>query len=266
MKRKNILRWTAALLILCSLGELAHYYYSRYRDDRMYRELAKNVKEPLLETPVEETPAEGTEPEINETKPPYLSPVDFASLWDINPDVVGWIRVPDTRIDYPILYDENDNEKYLHIDMAGEKSVSGSIYLDKDDLPDFASLHNVIYGHHMKDGSMFRDIMNFRDKEFFDSHREIYIYLPDREVKLRPFACLYTKPDGIRRKTRFSSEEKFNTYIEEMVKGAEIYAEPDQKITRIYSLVTCSYELDDTRTILYCYEVIEDPDADSTIH
>ena len=138
-----------------------------------------------------------------------FSPIDFESLWEINPDVVGWIQIDGTQIDYPILYDEKDNEKYLHTDIEGNDSVSGAIYLDADDTPDFTSLHNVIYGHHMKNGNMFKDVVKYKEQDFFDAHRDITIYLPEEEIQLKAFACTYTEPDGIRRKTQFKTQEDF---------------------------------------------------------
>ena len=72
-----------------------------------------------------------TETEPEETQPPYVSPIDFEALWKENPDTVGWITIPDTQIDYPIVYSE-DNEKYLHEDFYGNESVYGTIYLDSD--------------------------------------------------------------------------------------------------------------------------------------
>lgn len=72
---------------------------------------------------------------------------------------------------------------------------------------------------------------------------------------MRPYACLYTDSSGIRRKTKFDSEEEFQAYVTEMTKNSSTYVIPDQEIGRLFSLVTCSYEFDDARTILYCYEI-----------
>ena len=75
---------------------------------------------------------------------------------------------------------------------------------------------------------------------------------------MRPFACLYTTSDGIRRMTKFDDEETFQTYVAEMTKGSTAYIEPEQEVERMFSFVTCSYEFDDARTIMYAYEVPED--------
>lgn len=195
------------------------------------------------------------EPEPAETEG-YISPIDFDALQERNPDVVGWITVPGTNIDYPILHTD-DNETYLHQDIDGNESVSGAIYLDFQDEGDFSCLHNVIYGHHMRDGSMFKDIVYYKEQEYFDEHSDIYIYTPDREIHLKALGALYTTPDGIRRKTQFDTAEEFDAYVEEMTKDVITSAEPVNPVTRLYSLITCSYEFADARTILYAYEVNE---------
>lgn len=194
--------------------------------------------------------------QTEETEPEtvgYVSPIDFEGLWAVNPDVVGWLSVPGTNIDYPILHTV-DNETYLHRSLEGEETVAGSIFLDCDDEGDFSSLHNVIYGHHMKDGSMFKDVVKFKEQEYFDQHRDIIIYTPDREIHLRTLAALYVKSEPIRRKTSFQSQEGFDAYVEEMIRGAGALAPPEGEISRLYSLITCSYEFSDARTILYAYE------------
>lgn len=198
-----------------------------------------------------------TEPETEEETEPYVSPIDFEELWKTNQDVIGWITIPGTNIDYPILYGE-DNEQYLHTDIEGNDSVAGCIYLDFEDKPDFSSLHNIIYGHHMKNGSMFKDIVKFKEQAYFDEHSDIYIYTPKEELHLKAFAALYTSADAVRRRTRFSTREKFDAYVEEMTKGALTGAEPENPVNKLYSLVTCSYEFSNARTIVYAYELEED--------
>ena len=240
-QRKKMLA-VAVLLILGSGGYLLWNHYNQSRSERIYEELAS------------EAAVSSEAPDV-ETEEEYESPIDFESLWSINEDVVGWLRIPDTAIDYPILHDLESNDTYLYTDIEGNHSPSGSNYLDCDNEADFSDLHNVIYGHHMKDGTMFKDVMKFREQEFLEEHQTAYIYLPDREIEMRPYACLYTDSSGIRRKTKFDSEEEFQAYVTEMTKNSSTYVIPDQEIGRLFSLVTCSYEFDDARTILYCYEI-----------
>lgn len=181
--------------------------------------------------------------------------IDFEALKKINPDVVSWITIPGTNIDYPILQGR-DNSQYLHKDMEGRDSAAGAIFLDHGDKADISSRHNIIYGHHMKNGTMFKDIVKYKDQSYFDDHQDIILYTPDREIHLKALAAVVTSPDAIRRKIDFRSQEEFTSYIEEMTKGAKASAMVPKGTTvrRLYSFVTCSYEFQNARTILYAYE------------
>lgn len=181
--------------------------------------------------------------------------IDFDALKKINPDVVSWITIPGTNIDYPLLQGK-DNNQYLHKDMEGRDSVAGAIFLDHGDKADLSSRHNIIYGHHMKNGTMFKDIVKYKDQQYFDEHQDIIIYTPNREIHLKALAAVVASPDAIRRKIDFQSQEEFTSYIEEMTKGAKASATVPKGTTvrRLYSFVTCSYEFQNARTILYAYE------------
>ena len=242
-----------ALLALLALGISFAVYLTGGREE--IAEIPEETKAQTEEIRVSQTEEESTKAFAEtEKETEYVSPIDFQALWAVNPDVVGWITIPDTRIDYPILQGK-DNDQYLHTDMEGNETVAGEIFLDFEDEGDFSSLHNVIYGHHMKNGTMFKDVVYFKEQEFFDAHGQIVIYTPQREIHLEPLAALYTSPDGIRRKTYFRSEESFCGYVEAMTEGALAKKEPRQKVERLYSFVTCSYEFSNARTILYAYEV-----------
>ena len=211
----------------------------------------------VLEIAASESESEReNELETEEETEPYVSPIDFEELWAINQDVVAWIRIPDTRIDYPVLQGR-DNEQYLHTDIEGNDSVAGAIYLDMDDAPDFSSLHNILYGHHMKNGTMFKDVVFYKEQDFFDEHQDIYIYTPKKEIHLKALAALYTSADGIRRRTRFYSGRALDDYVRKMTSGAMTRAASPGPVHRLYSLITCSYEFPNARTILYAYEVEE---------
>ena len=181
--------------------------------------------------------------------------IDFDALKKINPDVVSWITIPGTNIDYPLLQGK-DNNQYLHKDMEGKDSSAGAIFLDHGDKADLSSRHNIIYGHHMKNGTMFKDIVKYKDQQYFDEHQDIILYTPDREIHLKALAAVVANPDAIRRKIDFQSWEEFTSYIEEMTQDARAFATGPKgtAIRRLYSFVTCSYEFQNARTILYAYE------------
>lgn len=191
------------------------------------------------------------------TEPTYVSPIDFETLREVNPDVVGWLRIPDTKIDYPILHTD-DNEKYLHTDINGNESVYGAIYLDCDSEPDFSGWNNPIYGHHMKDGSMFKDVVKFKEPGYFKEHQYFEIYTPERTIHLKAVSCYYTGSDGIVRKTKFKSQESFNAWLKERLEPCSYAEIPELSVGSVFTLVTCSYERNDARMLLFAVEVDED--------
>lgn len=93
----------------------------------------------------------------------------FDELRAINPEVIGWIRVNETEINYPLLQAE-DNSKYVSTDVEGNYSLSGAIFLHCGNAPNFGDFNNIIYGHHMEKRRMFGDMELFSDKAFFDDH------------------------------------------------------------------------------------------------
>lgn len=198
-----------------------------------------------------------TQAQEPETEAPYVSPIDFGALQAENPDTVGWIRIPDTRIDYPIVQ-AADNEKYLHTDFEGKDSIYGTVYLDCDSRPDFSGWNNPVYGHHMKDGSMFKDVVKFKEEEFFKEHQYFEIYTPERTIHLKAVACYYADSNGIVRKTRFASRESFDKWLDERLAPCSFAEIPEVPVDSMFVLVTCSYELNDARTLLYAVEVDED--------
>lgn len=252
--RNVIMLILLVIMVVSGIGVIREQIESRRQ--REEQERLAQLAQQTTEAVTEEAEAEPeTEPE--ETEAPYVSPIDFEALWAENSDVVGWITIPDTKIDYPILYTDN-NETYLHTDFNGKDSVYGAIYLDCDSEPDFSGWNNPIYGHHMKDGSMFKDVVKFKDEEFFKEHQYFEIYTPERTIHLKAISCYYTGSDGIVRKTKFKDQESYDAWLMERLKPCKYAEIPEVPVGSVFTLVTCSYEKQDARTLLYAVEVDEE--------
>lgn len=247
---RKLMLAAALVLIIASSVQLVSGYFERKRAQEEYERLAELARQTTAPTTEHET-------EVEVTEAVYVSPIDFEKLRAINPDVVGWVKVPGTSIDYPIVQTDN-NETYLDTSFEGEKSVAGTVYLDCDSQSDFKGRHNIIYGHHMRDGSMFKDIVKFKEEDFFQEHRDVLLYFPDREVHLKTIAALYGDADGNKRRTQFNSQETFDQYVDEITRGCKFRELPGGEIGRLYSFVTCSYEFNNARTILYAVEAPEE--------
>ncbi|MCL2655428.1 MAG: class B sortase [Coriobacteriia bacterium] len=108
--------------------------------------------------------------------------IDFTALKKINPEIVAWLYIPNSRIDYPIAQ-AKDNDYYLHHDFYRRSSFSGCVFLDKDYPADFSGHDSPVYGHHMRNKSMFGSLDYFRQASFRDSHQIAFVYLPDKTIK-----------------------------------------------------------------------------------
>ena len=245
----------AVLLVIIIASALS--LVKEWMDAAAQRRLEESLAEAARQTETETEPPETEEETEAETEAPYVSPIDFAPLLATNPDTIGWIRVPDTKIDYPIVQSP-DNQYYLHKDFEGKDSVYGTIYLDADSKPDFSGWNNPIYGHHMKDGSMFKDVVKFKDQDFFENHRYFEIYTPERTIHLKTLGCYYSDSNGIVRKTSFKSQASFDKWVSERLAPCSFAEVPEQPFDSMFVLVTCSYEKNDARTLLFAAEVDED--------
>ena len=93
-----------------------------------------------------------------------------------------WLRIPDV-LDYPVVQG-TDNSYYLHHTFRKEYNIAGSIFLDARNTADFSDSKNIIYGHNMRNGSMFHVLRKFQDLDFYQANREIWLYLPDGSVQV----------------------------------------------------------------------------------
>lgn len=196
------------------------------------------LKEDWAQTPAE-TQAEEQEAEA---APTYEAPQSLLDEMEAHPDCIGWIHIADSMVDYPVMQNE-DNEYYLHRNADGENSISGCIYMDSNHDISAKGLH-VIYGHHMKNGTMFKDITRFADPAYMDAHQDIRIWARDREIRLNPVYCYAGKADGTYRQ-ELSTHGQVVQFIMDHT-GMEVNTDD------LYVLVTCSYGSTDERTYLYC--------------
>lgn len=115
----------------------------------------------------------------------------FEELVRINPEVIGWLTVENTNIDYPLTQAE-DNSKYVNTDAKGNSSLSGSLFLDCRNQSDFSDFNNIIYGHHMEKRKMFGELEDFAKEAYFQKHQWGKIYYCGTNHKVEFFAFLET--------------------------------------------------------------------------
>ncbi|MDY0410504.1 class B sortase [Virgibacillus soli] len=169
----------------------------------------------------------------------------FQALLEQNPDVVGWITIEGTQVDYPILQAPN-NETYLTRNYYGKESRAGSIFLDyRNDVDTANDQNTVIYGHRMKDGSMFQQLTKFLDKDFFESHKAFQFDTLYDSYEAEIFAVYNTLTDFDYIQTNFSTDEQYEAFLAKVQKKSlyktDVELNPDDAII---TLSTCEYTLD----------------------
>ncbi|MBO1004060.1 class B sortase [Pseudogracilibacillus auburnensis] len=168
----------------------------------------------------------------------------FNELHEINSEIVGWIAIDDTKINYPILQAEN-NDYYLTRNYKGEESRAGSIFMDYRNELQLDNQNIVLYGHRMKDETMFNQLTKYVDKDFFTHHSKVYFDTLYGSYDAEVFAVYYTTTDFDYIQTEFESRDEYKSLLEE-IHEKSIYqtdvsvSEDDQMIT----LSTCDYTLD----------------------
>ena len=163
------------------------------------------------------------------------SDIDWAKLEEINKDIIGWIQIRDTNINYPILKD-NKNLKYLKHSFDGKYNNNGSIFT-LDDNP-FQDNKTIIHGHNMKNGIMFSELSKYMNKDFFYEHGNFYIYTKKQKYKATIFSCYSI---GIEIEENNIKSLCFNDEIEYYKKSSTYSIKSIGKIEKIIKLSTCSY-------------------------
>ncbi len=181
--------------------------------------------------------------------------IDWDALKTINPQVVGWILIPDTKVNYPIVQ-ADDNAYYLDHLFDGSSSKVGAIFLDAESDSLLNGKNNIIYGHNMNDGSMFADITRYVDSSYFDQHRTIYIATPEMNYQLEAQFAFVCDAGTQIAQFDFSDDEHFANFIDGLLQGASVSRVEDiSQIDSLFCLATCSYQYYDARTIL-CASVV----------
>lgn len=245
-------------MVLCAAGVL----YSTFiliSDNREYAEgdaayqQVRQVRE-SSEPAANQTnapPQIAGEVSIEEKQDKHNDSVDFSSLEEINPDVVAWLTCEGTEIDYPVVLG-TDNDYYLRHLFTGERNKLGAIFIDYRNHGNFSDKNTIIYGHNMKDGSMFSSLTKYKNQNYYDSYPAMVLYTPDGDYKIELFAGIIV--DGNYESVRFDfkNNHDFQSYIDSLKKMSTFESNTlvnadDQIVT----LCTCSYEFNNARYALY---------------
>lgn len=257
---------------MCS-GYLLNDFISDKKENEAIEELKDDIvlkqeeeQEEIEEKVIEENTQEIIEPILEESEEISsellesgyeFSEIDFETLKSINQDSSAWLTIDGTNIDLPVVK-ASDNEYYLHHDIEGNESRSGTLFtdyrnnsLESDELDDIT----FIYGHHMKGGKMLAQICNYKDQDFYNEHKFGIVYTPDGYAYKASVVATVVVPgddENIISQSNFETTADFVKYMMNIKENNKI--ECSEKIdysSKYLALVTCSYETTNSRCIVF---------------
>ncbi len=252
---KTILRILIVIFVLLLVFSL--YKLLQYRNEsKKSEDLFKSYEEYVVQV----TPQEGSEvqPSSDET-PEGETPVptvtaaplkvDFTAMRERNSDVATWIYCDATRLNYPVMQSE-DNSYYLRRMPDGTSNMAGSLFLDCRSSGDLSDLNSVIYGHNMKNGTMFSTLEKYKTQGYYEQHPVMYIILPEAKYRIELIAgCIVNSGDAIY--VLPPSEENITGVVNSIVQRSTFRSNVSaEEGDRFITLSTCSYEYDEARYVL----------------
>ena len=235
MKKKILIAFGSILVIAgVVIGAVG---LKNYLAERNAGKIYEDLKVEMDVAPIIELPKAETEHMEN--------PIDFDSLTAQYPDIYAWIRIPGTKVDYPIVQREGDNGYYLNHTIDGKKKTEGSIYTEDYNSKDFEDANTVIYGHNMKNGSMFKTLHKYKDKQFLSDNSEIYIYQKDRVLKYKIFAAYVYDNRHLMLSFDFEDEKIFENYLNNVLTKKDMSSNINTNVDvtasdKIITLSTCN--------------------------
>lgn len=248
-KWRKIIFVLSLILLLAGLIYLIVYFVRKEDNNKIYEEVQKQNQVIEEEEPVAE-------------EEPVEIPIDFASLKATNPDIYAWIDIEDTNIHYPIVQSATDDTYYLEHTIEGVKGYPGSIYTEMANAKDFTDFNTLIYGHDMKDGTMFKHLHKFEDPEFFASHDTVTIYTETEIKTYRIFAAIVYDNRHILNNYDNDDIEDRKAFIQSLYDARSLKNQFREGMTidensRLITMSTCITGQPDKRYIVVAAEVVD---------
>lgn len=256
-----------AAVLCCSVWEILRITAEYRGGEDSYKNLEQFVSMPAPSVPKQ--PAATEEPTAPEREPVttpegetcYTEPeqqeeaarwpvVNFDALRGINSDIVGWICIPDTAVNYPIAQTV-DNDYYLTHLFDGTRNSSGCIFLDSAAAPDFTANNSVLHGHHMKNGSMFASVCGYKAQSYYDAHPSAMLMTPAGNYEILFFSGYVTDLSADAWDPYFT-EEEFGLWLDRVLQKSCFRSDVVPAAgDRVVTLSTCTYEFEEARFVLH---------------
>lgn len=232
----------ALMVFVGAAGVIIDHYVTGWRAEKALNDLEKYKVEQVADLETEKGTVIG----------------EYVELYKKNPDIIGWIKIEGTNINYPVMHTPGDPEYYLRRDFDQQYSLSGTPFLDGSSDIFLPTCNWTIYGHHMKDGTMFMDVTKYADRDFYEEHKIIEfdtIYKETGQAKYEVMAAFYAEIKNVDeggfkyyQYAGITTEESFNEYVA----GVKSESEYDTGVEAEYgdqliTLSTCNYHVGDGR-------------------
>ena len=239
-------RWRYVLLVLCTAvisisGTYLMNYFMKSEENKQKYEDISEIGFPETEADHEE---ENDQQDVKQSEDDF----DYQSLIAMNSDCVGWIQIPGTDINYPVVQ-AADNEFYLTHNFNRETAACGAIFMDYRNDVDAKAEHLILYGHQMKDNSMFKQLNGYKEEIFYKEHPNIKLYLHEQKYEYEITAVYVTdvaNGGGYYNYLHWNTRKEQLNYLQQKMAGYQIYdtGKKVMETDELLSLSTCEYSSD----------------------
>ena len=223
--------------------------------DTVTEEFTEEITERAEESISEETekaPEELTAALLDDTSAKALAKVDLDAMQKFNGDVIGWILIPDTSVSHPLLQGRS-NTYYLRQTWEKTWNLAGSIFLDSTLDPTFDNFNTIIYGHNMRDGTMFGQLLNYLNFDYLLENQDVYISFPDFTAHYTIAACFVTDGADNAIYNNIGTTDNFQEVVDFIYASADVNPDtPLDENSKILVLSTCHRSYETARTLLIC--------------
>ena len=241
-KYNRIIALCAVIILICA-SYIILVEVKNKKAKHVYADLQEYVSSEILQVTEADTELE--------TEVQDSCPIDFASLWERNQDIVGWIRIPDTQVDYPILQsaEDMDDDYYLDTTVDYASGYPGAIYMQQWNSSQFDDRNTILYGHNMKDGTMFGSLHNYENEGFLQLSPYIYVDTPSKECVYQIFACVKYSDAYLPDLYDFTSGDRTMSFVESLYMNGDATDVVDKNVSvdstdHILTLSTCTQDSD----------------------
>lgn len=208
-------------LLLFSIWQLASILLEYRSGAKEYEELKQYVLEEAVPPSGSDSGSPESDSEEEEASPVRMERIDLSALQNINSDAVGWVEIPGTMISYPLVH-TSDNLYYLTHTFRRETNKAGSIFIETSNKADFSDLHTIVYGHNMKDGSMFAGLKDYQKESFYETHPYVYVDLADGSHCYEIFSCHDASVTDTSYTIGYTADDKYASFLD-AIKSSSLY-------------------------------------------